>query len=307
MDAFCSACGQPVAQGTAFCGRCGAPVNIARADAATQDVSTGVAGAKRKTNKLVVVAVVVLISGLVGSILHVDLHTARANTETRPQDQHGRPNSVDPRVQLFIKRCEGALSAEGMNVQCRADENRRTLIVTSPALTPASALKFIGSQRKAAEDVGFETISFWNGKKAPDHVYTENFDVNPKKAEAARKAAKEASERLAKKDRNERIALPLAAEAAKRLREAMRNPDSFKLSQASIMDDGAVCYELRAQNGFGGMNVGQAVLSPSGQLRTNETDGFVPLWNRECTGKTGTDKTWDVGYLAGFHGVFDDK
>jgi hypothetical protein len=94
---------------------------------------------------------------------------------------------------------------------------------------------------------------------------------------------------------------------AKQLRDSMRNPDSFKLSQVLMMDDGAVCYQYRAQNGFGGLNVGHAVLSPKGQFKANESAGFRGLWNKECAGKTGTDEVWEVGLAAGFHGVWDDK
>jgi hypothetical protein len=83
--------------------------------------------------------------------------------------------------------------------------------------------------------------------------------------------------------------------------------DSFKLSQVLVMDDGAVCYQYRAQNGFGGLNVGHAVLSPKGQFKANESAGFRGLWNKECAGKTGTDEVWEVGLAAGFHGVWDDK
>lgn len=101
--------------------------------------------------------------------------------------------------------------------------------------------------------------------------------------------------------------LVVAAEGAKRLRDAMRNPDSFRPAQALIMNDQAVRYEFRSQNGFGGFNVGHAVLSPSGELKTNETSGFYALWDRECADKKGADKTWEVGYAAGFHGVFSDK
>jgi hypothetical protein len=105
----------------------------------------------------------------------------------------------------------------------------------------------------------------------------------------------------------EQAALVVAAEGAKRLRDAMRNPDSFKLAQVLIMNDQAVCYDFRSQNGFGGMNLGHAVLSPSGQLRTNEMSGFYTLWNKECGNKTGADKTREVGYAAGLHGLFSDK
>jgi hypothetical protein len=92
---------------------------------------------------------------------------------------------------------------------------------------------------------------------------------------------------------------------AKQLQASMRNPDSFKLSQVLIMDDGAVCYDYRAQNGFGGMNLGHGVLSPKNQFKSNQSSGFASLWNKECANKTGTVQTWEVGYAAGFHGLLD--
>jgi hypothetical protein len=76
---------------------------------------------------------------------------------------------------------------------------------------------------------------------------------------------------------------------AKQLRSSMRNPDSFKLSEAIVMNDGAVCYTYRAQNGFGGLNVGDAVLAPNGKFKSNDSPGYVTLWNKECANKTGTD------------------
>jgi hypothetical protein len=97
----------------------------------------------------------------------------------------------------------------------------------------------------------------------------------------------------------------LAVAGAKQLRDSMRNPDSFKLGQTLIMSDGSVCYDFRAQNGFGGMNVDHAVVTPSGQFKSSESSGFTALWKKECAGKTGVDKTWEVGYAAGFHGISD--
>jgi hypothetical protein len=74
------------------------------------------------------------------------------------------------------------------------------------------------------------------------------------------------------------------------LKKAMRNPDSFKLSSVILMPSGAACYEFRAQNGFGGVNVSKAVMSvKGGGLKTNEMDGFASIWNQECADKTGTD------------------
>ena len=113
------------------------------------------------------------------------------------------------------------------------------------------------------------------------------------------------AEQVAKQ--KEEAAFSRAVRGAKALHESMRNPDSFKLSQALLMPDGTVCYQYRAQNGFGGVNVGHAALTPSGQFRSNEMEGFRALWNKLCANKSGTDKTWEVGYAAGLHGAFSDK
>ena len=110
------------------------------------------------------------------------------------------------------------------------------------------------------------------------------------------------STELAAKQREEAV-FQLAVLGAKHLRDSMRNPDSFKLAEVLMMDNGAVCYTYRAQNGFGGVNVGSAVLSRTGQFRTNETSGFRTLWNKECANKTGKDKTRAIGYATGFHGI----
>ncbi len=85
------------------------------------------------------------------------------------------------------------------------------------------------------------------------------------------------------------------------LRKAMRNPDSFQLSQVLLMPDGSVCYDYRAQNGFGGMNREYAVLRASGQLTANENG----LWNRECAHKTGEDGTAAINVaLNGLKALF---
>lgn len=109
----------------------------------------------------------------------------------------------------------------------------------------------------------------------------------------------------AQKKRDTQFAV--AVLGAKTLRKAMRNPDSFKLSQVLIMADGSVCYEYRAQNGFGGMNIGHAVLDSSGKFRTDEMSAFTATWNKKCANKTGEDKTRDVGYAAGLHGILDSQ
>jgi hypothetical protein len=89
-----------------------------------------------------------------------------------------------------------------------------------------------------------------------------------------------------------------ATATARSLKKAMRDPDSFKLSIVRIVDKtDAICYEYRARNGFGGLDIGQAVVSPKGTFRTNEMDGFNSLWNRECAHQQGTDEVDTVSYM----------
>jgi RNA polymerase subunit RPABC4/transcription elongation factor Spt4 len=99
----------------------------------------------------------------------------------------------------------------------------------------------------------------------------------------------------AAKEKHE-IALGRAIIGAKSLRHSMRNPDAFKLDEVLMVADGTACYTYRAQNGFGGMNVGHAVLTPTQQFKTDEMKGFHALWNRGCANKRGRDKTRVVEY-----------
>ena len=92
---------------------------------------------------------------------------------------------------------------------------------------------------------------------------------------------------------------------AMQIRKGMRNPESFVLeSVLLIQGTDAVCFEYRAQNGFGGMNRGRAVVSGArfvpgfdgqavlaqAQLKTSDESGFIRLWNKECANKTGVEK-----------------
>ena len=109
-----------------------------------------------------------------------------------------------------------------------------------------------------------------------------------KEAENARIAAEKAAAM-------KRLAPRIAAAEASLIKNAMRNPDSFKLNEVLLMKNGSSCFEYRAQNGFGGMNVGQAVYSnPTGKLKTNEMGGFPSLWNKECANQSGEIITDDV-------------
>jgi hypothetical protein len=81
-----------------------------------------------------------------------------------------------------------------------------------------------------------------------------------------------------------------ALAGASALKSLMRDPSSFRVETAIVMDDGAACYSYRANNGFGGVNVGSAVLPPKvDTILTDEMPGFEDLWNRHCAKKTGRD------------------
>ena len=68
------------------------------------------------------------------------------------------------------------------------------------------------------------------------------------------------------------------------LRSAMLNPNSFTLSSAILLRNRTVCYQYRAQNGFGGMNVDSAVMTPMGKFSDT-----VNAWEAYCKGKPGEE------------------
>lgn len=67
--------------------------------------------------------------------------------------------------------------------------------------------------------------------------------------------------------------------AAVRLRDSMRNPDSFILEKARANDDGSVvCLWYRSQNGFGGMNRAGAYV----QKAVLDTDADATSFHKFC-------------------------
>jgi hypothetical protein len=77
------------------------------------------------------------------------------------------------------------------------------------------------------------------------------------------------------------------AHAAERgIIKGLRNPDSYKLSTvAANPKTGAICLEYRAQNGFGGMNVGRVAFRKGDtQMLGENNKGFTKIW-KECASK----------------------
>ena len=98
----------------------------------------------------------------------------------------------------------------------------------------------------------------------------------------------------AKKD----AAVQRAVLGARVLKKAMRDPDSFKLESALVIEGSrAVCYDYRAKNGFGGYNRGHAVLAGNGTtFKTDDMAGFRKLWNKECSGKQGIEEATAINW-----------
>jgi hypothetical protein len=77
-------------------------------------------------------------------------------------------------------------------------------------------------------------------------------------------------------------------QGAKAIADSLRNPDSMKMSSILYMPSGAICYEFRAQNGFGGMNFDYAVETPNGRIYINDAErAAAGMWKKYCANKSG--------------------
>jgi hypothetical protein len=69
----------------------------------------------------------------------------------------------------------------------------------------------------------------------------------------------------------------------------MKDPKSFSITSAMVMDDGTACYEYRAVNSFGASLPREAVMLPSGKIFTADHDGnaFISAFNKGWAKKSG--------------------
>jgi hypothetical protein len=89
--------------------------------------------------------------------------------------------------------------------------------------------------------------------------------------------------------------------AANALKNQMRNPDSFKVEHAYVPKENqkVVCLTYRSQNGFGGINREQAILTPAGRLLPSTATGFNSNWDKFCQhSKDGADEVGSVNALS---------
>lgn len=71
-----------------------------------------------------------------------------------------------------------------------------------------------------------------------------------------------------------------SVEAAKLAKASLKNPDSFVLVTAGLINNGALCLVYRATNSF------NAIVTENIAIRRNMTKG---VWNRDCAGRSGAD------------------
>lgn len=78
-------------------------------------------------------------------------------------------------------------------------------------------------------------------------------------------------------------AAKLAIIGAMTLRKGAHNPERFELVYARYSES-AVCYEYRAENGFGALRVGRAVATVTPMNLINQDGkGFTRAWSKHCT------------------------
>ncbi|KAB2900377.1 MAG: hypothetical protein F9K35_07000 [Burkholderiaceae bacterium] len=101
-------------------------------------------------------------------------------------------------------------------------------------------------------------------------------------AQAAIEAAKtpEQREAEAKAKAKQEADFQFSLAAAKAVRAAMKDPASFELVRADMMDSGALCMVYRGKNSFGAVTTEQAAITR--KLKAGD-------WNKECGGKSGED------------------
>lgn len=103
-------------------------------------------------------------------------------------------------------------------------------------------------------------------------------DAERARAEAAKTPEQRAQE-AAKKAKDEAEFQSVVARL-KALKASTKNPASFELVEALLMDDGTVCVVYRGTNSFNAVVTENKAIS---------TDARVVDWNRYCGGKSGKD------------------
>lgn len=131
--------------------------------------------------------------------------------------------------------------------------------------------------------IGALTLIFGEPSK-PAFEYKPSKEVSQaeKDAQAIQKAAVKAQKDIETAARDARLyAISMGSIAVK---DSMRDPDSLQwIFKAVNLDNGALCYQFRARNGFNGMGT-DAIAIHKGKMHTSAAQ-----WNKLCGG----GKNWE--------------
>ena len=75
-------------------------------------------------------------------------------------------------------------------------------------------------------------------------------------------------------------------DGAQRLKDAMKKPATFELTQAMMVGGDTICYRYKARNSFNDVTRGQYVVSKT--VSTDSASEFIRL----CVGRPATDYTY---------------
>jgi predicted nucleic acid-binding Zn-ribbon protein len=85
----------------------------------------------------------------------------------------------------------------------------------------------------------------------------------------------------------------MAKQGARKLKLAMKDPESFEIKSLIVMKNGTSCYKYRATNSYNAKLQYSAVLTSQGEIFTQEhqQEKFIKIWNKDCTQPGGVDLT----------------
>jgi hypothetical protein len=89
----------------------------------------------------------------------------------------------------------------------------------------------------------------------------------------------------------ENAQIGMAIIGAQQLKQSAKDPKTFELESAILMDSGAVCYQYRAHNAFNAILEGHTVLTEKTKLlvEDNDENDFVASWKRLCLHNSGSE------------------
>lgn len=85
----------------------------------------------------------------------------------------------------------------------------------------------------------------------------------------------------------------MAKQGARKLKLAMKDPESFEIKSLIVKKNGTACYDYRATNSFNAKLQYSAVLTTIGEIFSQEhqPEKFRKVWNKDCTQPGGVDLT----------------